>query len=107
MEPLGELENLGQRRPDVDRQDRDTERPACKHEGNGPGAIAARRQHQIAGLDAKGREQGYILLTADVEVRCRDRPIRGRQMDEGSLRVAAAEAGEPIDDGLHERESIL
>ena len=107
MEPLGELENLGQRRPDVDRKDRGTEGPAREQKGNGPGAIAARRQHQIAGLDAKGREQALILLTADVEVRCRDRPIRGRQMDEGSLWVAAADAGEPIDDGLHEPESIL
>ncbi len=58
-------------------------------------------------LDAEGREQVLILLTADVEVRCRDRPIRGRQMDEGPLRIAAAEAGEPIDDGLHEPKSIL
>ena len=107
MEPVGELEDFRQRRPDVDRKDRGAEGPAREHEGDGPAAIAARRQHQIAGLDAKGREQAPIPLTADVEVRCRDHLIRGRQMDEGSLWVAAAEAGEPIDDGLHEPESIL
>ena len=78
MEPLGELEDLGQRRPDVDRKDRGTEGLTCEQKGNGPGAIATRRKHQIAALDAKGREQVLKLLTADVEVGCRDRPIGGR-----------------------------
>ena len=48
-----------------------------------------------------------ILLTAVVEVGCRERSVSGRQIDEGSLRIAAANVGEPIDDGLHEPESIL
>jgi hypothetical protein len=107
VEPLSELEKLGDRRPDVDRKDRGTDGPTCEEKGNGPGAIAARKQHEIAGLDAKGCEQVLILLTAVVEVGCRERPIRGRQIDEGSLRIAAADADEPVDDGLHEPESIL
>ena len=107
MEPLGELENLGNRRPDLDRQDRGTKCPTREQEGNRPGTIAARRQHESADPDAKGREQILVLPAAEVEVGCRNRPIRGRQVDEGPLRIAAAEAGEPIDDGLHEPKSIL
>jgi hypothetical protein len=107
VKPLSKLENLDDRRPDVDRKDRGADSPTCEQQGNGPRPIAGRKQHQIASLDAKGREQVLMLLTALVEIGSRQRPIRGRQIDEGAPRIAAADAGEPIDDGLHEPESIL
>ena len=108
VEPLGELENLGNRRPDVDRKDR--RHQVVQHasrRGIVPARLPLADSTRAPDSDAEGREQISVLPAAEVEVGCRNRPIRGRQVDEGPLRIAAAEAGEPIDDGLHEPKSIL
>ena len=90
-EPIGELEDLVERRADVDRQHRRSEAPAREHERDRPATIACSAQDQVARLEAKrgqarsdtgglrrraAMRSGWSLSRADEGAAARDRRDR-------------------------------